>query len=191
MLGNASAFANERLLAEAAPKNTLAPFDLPPSPPQPLSSRGRGDTDTDSLYSSGSSLTRLSARSASQSMSGYARPPGYVRVGAKLPFRRIRGPNELNAEWLTHVFRWKGYLGPSGSVTSLETRQLGEGQGAFGDLMLVTITCDGARPDAPMRFVAKFSPRKAVSLPKVAVKAAFTNEAHFYNIAIAWHSSMP
>ena len=128
---------------------------VPPSerPLQPVSPRGRrGTTESlsssgrysPSLSSSGSSFTqRLSARSRSQSV---LRPEGYVRVGGKLPFRRIRGPDELDAEWLTKVFRWKGFLDPSGSVTSLETRQLGEGQGAFGDLMLVTITCEGALP---------------------------------------------
>jgi hypothetical protein len=58
---------------------------------------------------------------------------------------------------------------------------LGEGLGAFGDLMKVSVAYEGAEPQAPERFVAKFAPQGRTALPKFVVRQTFLSECRFYN----------
>ena len=58
---------------------------------------------------------------------------------------------------------------------------IGEGQGAFGDLVLVTVTFEGGRLNAPTTFVAKFAPVCTGRLKRLETRVIFLNEAHFYN----------
>ena len=84
-------------------------------------------------------------------------------------------------EWLTDAFRFKGYLMRDGRVVSLNMQAIGEGQGAFGDLVLVTVTFEGGRLNAPTTFVAKFAPACSGRLKRLETRVIFLNEAHFYN----------
>ena len=68
------------------------------------------------------------------------RPPGFIKLGAPLPIRIPTRPEEITIEWLTDAFRFKGYLMRDGRVVSLNMQAIGEGQGAFGDLVLVTVS---------------------------------------------------
>ena len=68
------------------------------------------------------------------------RPPGFIKLGAPLPIRIPTRPEEITMEWLTDAFRFKGYLMRDGRVVSLNMQAIGEGQGAFGDLVLVTVS---------------------------------------------------
>jgi len=84
-------------------------------------------------------------------------------------------------DWLTDAFRFKGYLMRDGRVTSLSMKAIGEGQGAFGDLVLVTVTFEGGRLNAPSTFVAKFAPACTGTVKRLETRVIFLNEAHFYN----------
>ena len=46
------------------------------------------------------------------------RPPGYIKLGAPLPFRVPTRPEEITMDWLTDAFRFKGYLTRDGRVLS-------------------------------------------------------------------------
>ena len=109
------------------------------------------------------------------------RPPGYIRLGAPLPIRIPTRPEEITVEWLTDTFRFKGYLMRDGRVVSLSMKAIGEGQGAFGDLVLVTVTFEGGRLNAPTTFVAKFAPMCTGTVKRLETRVIFLNEAHFYN----------
>ena len=114
--------------------------------------------------------------------SGLSRPLGYVKLGSPLPFRVPSCAEEITQDWLTEVFRFRGYLKRDGRVGSLTMKSIGEGQGAFGDLVLISITLEAGEcpcpsgngasvtihrsavsacaglPHAPTSFVAKFAP---------------------------------
>ena len=109
------------------------------------------------------------------------RPPGFIKLGAPLPIRIPTRPEEITMEWLTDAFRFKGYLMRDGRVVSLNMQAIGEGQGAFGDLVLVTVTFEGGRLNAPTTFVAKFAPVCTGRLKRLETRVIFLNEAHFYN----------
>ena len=81
----------------------------------------------------------ISAR-ARANIASLARPTKIVRVGDKVPgVAAICAGTGLTKEWLTAAFRFRGYLKPEGQVTSVTSRLLGEGLGAFGDLMKVSL----------------------------------------------------
>lgn len=114
--------------------------------------------------------------------SGIVRPPNFHRIGAPVPFRVPGTAEGMDAEWMTQVFRFRGYLEETGTVTKLELKALGgDGLGAFGELVIVNLELSGARPGAPTSFIAKFAPQGKTDLPRFVVKQTFKVEAHFYN----------
>uniref|UniRef100_A0A7S4HEQ4 CHK kinase-like domain-containing protein n=1 Tax=Prymnesium polylepis TaxID=72548 RepID=A0A7S4HEQ4_9EUKA len=108
-------------------------------------------------------------------------PTPIVPVGRAVPgVASIGSVNELTKEWLTSAFRYRGYLGPGGEVTSVKLRPLTEGLGALGDLLKVEVTLSGALPGAPTNFVAKFAPQGRTPIPRFLVRHTFMSETHFY-----------
>ena len=102
-------------------------------------------------------------------------------VGRAVPgVASIGNGHELTREWLTAAFRYRGYLGPHGEVTSVVLRPPTEGLGALGDVLKVEVTLAGAAPSAPTRFVAKFAPQGRTPIPRFLVKHTFLSETHFY-----------
>jgi len=112
---------------------------------------------------------------------GISRPVGYVKLGSPLPFRVPTRPEEITQDLLADIFRFKGFLKREGRVTSLTMKAIGEGMGAFGDLVLVNVTLEGAVSHAPTSFVAKFAPECHGTMKRMETRIIFLNEAHFYN----------
>ena len=107
--------------------------------------------------------------------------PGFARVGARTEVKVPSAPEGLTAEWLTQVYRNRGFLRHDGAVTRVELKPLGDGLGVAGDLCRVRIEMSGAAmADAPTRFVAKFTPREAGLVTSVVLKFQFATEAHWY-----------
>ena len=101
----------------------------------------------------------------------------FIDLKRPTPFPKIAKAEQLTTEWLTLAWRWRGYLQPDGEVISITSHPIGEGLGAFGDLMQVACELRGALPHAPTRFIAKFAPQGQTPLPKFVVKAAFETES--------------
>ena len=112
---------------------------------------------------------------------GISRPVGYVKLGSPLPFQTPTRPEEITQDLLADIFRFKGFLKREGRVTSLTMKAIGEGMGAFGDLVLVNVTLEGAASHAPTSFVAKFAPECHSAMKRMETRIIFLNEAHFYN----------
>lgn len=102
--------------------------------------------------------------------------------GKKTPVPVPHGTSDLTKEWCTLVFRHKGLLGETETVTKAALKPLGDGEGEFSELVLLTLEVDdgkaGAAPKLNRHLVAKFSPpdMSAIELAQV-----FGTEAHFYN----------
>tara|TARA_B110001452_G_scaffold228595_1_gene204112 strand:- start:649 stop:1836 length:1188 start_codon:yes stop_codon:yes gene_type:complete len=108
--------------------------------------------------------------------------PGFVRVGTRTEVKVPSTPEGITAEWLTQVYRNRGFLRSDGEVKSVTLKPLGDGLGVAGDLCRVLIELSGAAMmDAPTRFVAKFTPREAGLISSVVLKFQFATEAHWYN----------
>lgn len=109
------------------------------------------------------------------------RPSNYRAVNAKDGLPVIRDSSELTAEWLTLVFRKRKYLEEDGQIVEIKKKSIGEGQGEYGDLSLLTIVkATGAKPTLPVNLIAKMCPQSA-NLPMFMLKGIYLNEAHFYN----------
>jgi len=108
------------------------------------------------------------------------RPNRFIPIGKRPGIHIARHTGELTKEWLTQAYKIRGYLPDTGQVTKVNVKTLGEGLGVMGDLALVDVELEGARPNAPTGFVAKFSPLKS-STPTFLLKNVFGAEAHWYN----------
>ena len=108
------------------------------------------------------------------------RPKGWARLGSRKPFKVARCKDDITAEWCTKVFRHQGYLTADESVTELTVKAIGEGEGEFSDLALLTIkeVAGGAAPRLPRSMIAKFSPP---TVKGIELKIVFGTEAHMYN----------
>lgn len=107
------------------------------------------------------------------------RPPGYMPLGSKVPFRCPRTPADLTPTWLTTALRYRGILAADVSVTASSSKELSGG--VMGVIALVSLEYSGAAPGAPRSLVAKFSPQSKAPLPRFVVRAIFKAESHFYN----------
>ena len=109
---------------------------------QHASERIEGEPDAGS-----SSPPHVTREIAVSMASGIVRPPNFHRIGAPVPFRVPGTAEGMDAEWMTQVFRFRGYLEETGTVTKLELKALGgDGLGAFGELVIVNLELSGARP---------------------------------------------
>lgn len=110
------------------------------------------------------------------------RPKGFLPVGRKIPdLPCIRDTSGLTTEWLTKVFRYRNLLEPNGTIDEIKARTIGEGQGEYGDLSLLTIVkATGAKDGLPKNMIAKMCPQQA-NLSAYMLKNIYLNEAHFYN----------
>ena len=63
------------------------------------------------------------------------RPKKFVPVGKPTPVPVICKGDDVTAEWLTLMFRFRQWLGPDGTVDEIKTKSIGEGQGEYGDLI--------------------------------------------------------
>ncbi len=63
--------------------------------------------------------------------------------------------DEVDAAWLTDVFRTSGAIGPEHSVASVELAPFAEGLGFLSILHRATLTYDGDPPDAPETVIVK------------------------------------
>ena len=109
------------------------------------------------------------------------RPKKFVPVGKPTPVPVICKGDDVTAEWLTLMFRFRQWLGPDGTVDEIKTKSIGEGQGEYGDLMAVEVVRATNAPDnLPKYMIAKMCPQRA-AMPKMVLKGIYLNEAHFYN----------
>jgi len=108
------------------------------------------------------------------------RPKGWARLGSRKPFPIARSKDDITADWCTRVFRHQGYLTADERVADLTIKAIGEGEGEFSDLALLTINevVGGAAPRLPRSMIAKFSPP---SVKGIELKIVFGTEAHMYN----------
>lgn len=113
-----------------------------------------------------------------------SRPKNFAKIGARTPgVEVISSFDSLTTEWLTSVFRFRGYLPADGTIDEITMKRIGEGQGEMSDLMSVTIvraTNAFEEPALPKHLVAKMWPQK-MGPPPIALKLVFFAEAHFYN----------
>jgi len=111
------------------------------------------------------------------------RPKAFMPLDGKKALIPVpRSKEDITAEWCTLAFRHKGLLPSAEAVTKVTMKPLGDGEGEFSELVLVTLEVEGgkagAAPQLNRHLVAKFSPpdMSAVELAQV-----FGTEAHFYN----------
>jgi hypothetical protein len=57
------------------------------------------------------------------------RPPNYIKIGTRLPFRVPRMPEDLTPKWLTTALRFKKILPEDATVDHVDWRPIGEGGG--------------------------------------------------------------
>ena len=105
-------------------------------------------------------------------------PANYIKLGAKVPFRCPRVPEDVTPGWLTTALRYRGLLSETVKVSDVSYRLLSGG--VMGVIALLGITYDG-ETSAPTSMVAKFSPPGKAPLPSFVVRAIFKAESHFYN----------
>ena len=105
-------------------------------------------------------------------------PAHYIKLGAKVPFRCPRVPEDVTPSWLTSALRYRGLLSDTVKVSDVSYRLLSGG--VMGVIALLGITYDG-ETNAPTSMVAKFSPPGKAPLPSFVVRAIFKAESHFYN----------
>ena len=84
---------------------------------QHASERIEGEPDAGS-----SSPPHVTREIAVSMASGIVRPPNFHRIGAPVPFRVPGTAEGMDAEWMTQVFRFRGYLEETGTVTKLEMK---------------------------------------------------------------------
>ena len=107
--------------------------------------------------------------------------PGFVHVGKKTGVKIPDSPQGITKEWLTQVYKNRGYLSEDGEVTEVDIKPLGDGLGVAGDLARVSCQLVGAASYAPRRFVAKFTPKVCSLMTSIVLKFQFSTEAHWYN----------
>jgi hypothetical protein len=90
------------------------------------------------------------------------------------------GPHALTPEWLTIVLRRNGAI-ESATVTSLESKVIGEGVGFMGQLAKIAVHYDNPEPGAPQLLIGKF-PAAAIENRQVAMFFRFyEREVRFYD----------
>ena len=88
-------------------------------------------------------------------------------------------PAEVTAEWLTSALRRSGAI-KDATVTSFDSKVIGEGAGFMGQLAKLSLTYDKAEPDAPQSLIGKF-PAAAMENRGVAMFFRFyEREVNFY-----------
>lgn len=112
---------------------------------------------------------------------GSSRRSPMVRVGAKTPVKVIASSKELDKEWFTTMFRYRGWLSQTATIDEVDCKDIGEGAGEYGDLVAVTIKkATGAPDDLPRHMIAKMCPQNC-PMPSFILKFIYLNESHFYN----------
>ena len=86
--------------------------------------------------------------------------------------------SDLTAAWCTQAFRARGVLAGTESVTKVDQKPLGAGEGEFSELVLLFLEVDGEAPLLARTLVAKFSPP---TMSDLELSLTFGTEAHFYN----------
>ena len=119
------------------------------------------------------------------------RPKNFTPVGKKTGVPVIKDTSGLTKEWLTQVFRFRGLLSKDGTIDEIKARSIGEGQGEYGDLSLLTIVkATGGSSELPKNLIAKMCPQSA-NLSGWLLKNIYLNEAHFYNDFTVEHGGLP
>ena len=100
---------------------------------------------------------------------------------AALPAPEIpQSIEELTPSWLTAVLRAGGHL-KLAQVVSLETEELGEGEGFIGQIVRLRLTFDCDEPGAPDSVIAKLPIRLAQNRKLGEALGAYEREIRFYN----------
>ena len=98
-------------------------------------------------------------------------------------------PAGLTAEWLTEALRSSGILG-GGRVTSVDSTIIGAGVGFIGTIARLTLTYDGAPPDAPETIIAKLPSEDPGSRMVGVAFGLYEREVRFYS-DLAAKSGLP
>ena len=124
--------------------------------------------------------TKLGITSIPRTDIAACRPKGFQKLGSRMPFQVPTCKEDLTTDWCTRCFRYRGYLTAAESVTKIDIKPIGAGEGEFSDLALMTITevTGGDAPTLPRSMIAKFSPP---SVKGIELKLVFGTEAHMYN----------
>jgi len=92
----------------------------------------------------------------------------------------------ISASFLTSVFQHQQFLRMDNSITSIETRTIGE-EGFTSDVMLITLTYQTPTPGLPERIVAKYSGGDVTAVKGAAKyilhNVIFPNEIKFFSSA--------
>jgi hypothetical protein len=142
---------------------------------------GKMESTMESIPSEKESSTRSAPPRLSRTLS-QLRPNKFVPVHVRdtgVPV--IADTSGLTKEWLTLAFRFRGLLSEEGTIDEVACKTIGEGQGEYGDLSLLTIVkATGGAPNLPTNMIAKMCPQSA-NLSSFMLKNIYLNEAHFYN----------
>ena len=147
-------------MSDASTKHAMSD-DVPAAGAAPITDTSPGDAIVPSVSVSDVTVAESGAPAAAFTMrNGIRRPLGFIRVGGRYPFRVLRRAAEITPEWLTKVFQHRGLLEPWAKVATAEIKPMGEGLGVMGDIVFVTVTCEGGGEKVPKKFIAKFSPQE-------------------------------
>lgn len=88
-------------------------------------------------------------------------------------------PEEITAEWITHVLKDSGYL-KNTSIKSIDKKILGEGKGLLSSVVRVGIQYDRKEDSAPDSVVVKIEPEKGDFVDFNEEFSSFQREIKFY-----------
>lgn len=96
-----------------------------------------------------------------------------------MPLKDPMHPEEITAEWITHVLRESGYLKNS-SVKSIDKKILGEGKGLLSSIVRVAVEYETPEENAPGSVVVKIEPEDGGFVDFNEEFSSFQREIKFY-----------